>query len=157
LSAVYPALAADKPEAPAPKQSAVEPSYDVLLPDPEPQDTTARAGSGEAQGPDIDIADRVLSAASRGPTGQEAPSIVTVVRADEIQARGYRFINQILEVIPGWQTAVTGGTLFPVPLVRGTGQAALLLRDGVSMFDPALNIQSFNRSLPLETLKSIEV
>ena len=41
--------------------------------------------------------------------------------------------------------------------MRGTGQAALLLRDGVSMFEPVLNAGAFNRSLPLETIKSIEV
>jgi outer membrane receptor protein involved in Fe transport len=40
--------------------------------------------------------------------------------------------------------------------VRGIAQAALLLRDGVSMFEPTLNIGSFE-TVPLETLKSIEV
>lgn len=159
-----PAAAAAPGDMPPPPvgrgRSVAEPSYDVLLPDPEPQtDTTARTGTTptEDQGTDIDIADRVLSAAKQVTTVQEAPSIITVVRGDEIQNRGYRTLNQLLEVIPGWQSAVSGGTLFPFPLVRGTGQAALLLRDGVSMFEPALNIAAFNRAIPLETLKSVEV
>jgi outer membrane receptor protein involved in Fe transport len=42
-------------------------------------------------------------------------------------------------------------------MVRGTAQAALLLRDGVSMFEPVTNVGTYNRSLPLETIKSIEV
>lgn len=140
-------------------RSVLEPAYDVLLPDAEPQDTNVRSRSGgaPAQNIDIDIADRVLSAAKQVTTVQEASSIITVVRADEIANRGYRTITQLLEVIPGWQMAVTGGTLFPVPMVRGTAQAALLLRDGVSMFEPTFNITSFNRSIPLETLKRVEV
>lgn len=156
--AATPAGAADKPASERkPTRSAIDPSYDVLLPDPEPQDATVRSGAAEPEAQDLDIADRVLSAAKQVTTVQEAPSIITVVRADEIQSRGYRTINQVLEVIPGWQSAVTGGTLFPFPLVRGTAQAALLLRDGVSFFEPTLNIAAFNRSVPLETLKSVEV
>lgn len=139
--------------------SALDPAYDVLLPDPEPvvdnaTKTDVDRGSGNT---DIDIADRVLSAAKQVTTVQEAPSIVTVVRADEIQARGYRNITQVLETIPGWLSSSNGGSLLSIPLVRGTAQAALLLRDGVSMFEPVLNVGTYNRGLPLETVKSVEV
>lgn len=158
LTSSRPAEGAE-PSAPPlkPSRSVLEPSYDVLLPDPEPQDPIARTGPSESESSEFDTADRVLSAAKQVTTVQEAPSIITVVRADEIQNRGYRSLSQLLEVIPGWQSAVSGGTLFSFPLVRGTGQAALLLRDGVSMFEPALNMASFNRSIPLELLKSVEV
>ena len=153
-------VAAQEPAMPARRStSALDPTYDVLLPDPEPAaDTTAKSdGDRPSANTDIDIADRVLSAAKQVTTVQEAPSIVTVVRADEIQARGYRNITQVLENIPGWLPSANGGNLLPIPMVRGTAQAALLLRDGVSMFEPVTNVGTYNRSLPLETIKSIEV
>lgn len=142
-----------------PARSALDPGFDVLLPDPEPAGDT-KAGGAEtdtASNVDLDIADRVLSAAKQVTTVQEAPSIVTVIRADEIVSRGYRNISQVLETIPGWQSNISIGNHLPFPMVRGTAQAALLLRDGVSMFDPVLNGQQFTRVLPLETVKSIEV
>jgi len=156
-----PAAAQTVTVTPAPaSRSVLEPTYDVLLPDPEPQAESAKPGAAaepERSSSDIDIADRVLSAAKQVTTVQEAPSIISVIRSDEIASRGYRNINQILDTIPGWLTATGQGNHLPFPLVRGTGQAALLLRDGVSMFEPVLNASSFNRSLPLETIKSIEV
>ena len=41
-------------------------------------------------------------------------------------------------------------------MVRGVHQAALLLHDGVSMFEPWGNYTSFNRSQPIETLKRMK-
>ena len=151
-------LAQDVPLPARRNASALDPTYDVLLPDPEPAaENTAKAEGDKSPTTDIDIADRVLSAAKQVTTVQEAPSIVTVVRADEIQARGYRNITQVLDNIPGWLQTSNGGSLLSMPMVRGTAQAALLLRDGVSMFEPVTNVGTYNRSLPLETIKSIEV
>ena len=39
---------------------------------------------------DLDLANRVLSAAKQVTTVQEAPSIITVITSDEIRSRGYR-------------------------------------------------------------------
>lgn len=132
--------------------SVLDPSFDVLLPDPEPTDTAAAAPP-----PDRDITEQVLSAAKQLRTVQEAPALVSVIPAEDIRARGYRTLGQALETIPGWQNAFFLGNLANVPTVRGTPQAALLLRDGISMFEPTLNLAQANRSLPLETVKSIEV
>lgn len=152
-----PGVADPKKAVPA-ARSVTDPGYDVLLPDPEPaSESGSKAGPASEQPGDLDIADRVLSAAKSVTTVAEAPAIITVVRADEIQARGYRTLTQLLETIPGWHTTTNGGTLFPFSLVRGTGQASLLLRDGVSMFDPALNLTQLGRVIPLETLKVVEV
>lgn len=151
-----PQLAIGQQTAPRPKASVLDPAYDVLLPDPEPVNEGTTKTETD-RGSEIDVADRVLSAAKQVTTVQEAPSIVTVIRADEIQARGYRNLNQVLETIPGWLSSYNGGNLLSMPLVRGTAQASLLLRDGVSMFEPVLNIGTYNRSIPLETVKSIEV
>ncbi len=141
-------------------QGPLQPSYEVLLPDPESAAERGAAasstGASEAEN-ELDIANRVLSAAKQITTVQEAPSIVTVITADEIKSRGYRTINEALATIPGWLNVQGVGNQLSLPLVRGTAQAALLLRDGVSMFEPVLNAALFNRALPLETIKRIEV
>jgi outer membrane receptor protein involved in Fe transport len=59
--------------------------------------------------------------------------------------------------VPGWLDSSAEGNQVQLPLVRGVGQAALLLRDGVSMFDPWSNIASINRTQPMETIKRIEL
>ena len=46
---------------------------------------------------------------------------------------------------------------FPFVNTRGMVQAMLFLRDGVSMFDPTVNVSTVSRVLPLETVKRIEV
>ncbi len=149
------AAAAAAPPAQHP-QSVLDPSYDVLLPDPEPSEAAAGSASAAAP-PDLDITEQVLSAAKQLRTVQEAPALVSVIPAEDIRARGYRTLGQALETIPGWQNAFFLGNLANLPTVRGTPQAALLLRDGISFFEPTLNLSQANRALPLETVKSIEV
>src|SRR5262249_8625804 len=90
-------------------------------------------------------------------TVQEAPSIVTIITSDDIKARGWRDINEALSTVPGWLQNSALGTLVPGPMVRGAFQAALLLHDGVSMFDPFTNVAAFNRSLSLENIKRLEI
>lgn len=146
------------PEGRVPPHSPTEPGYEVLLPDPEPE----TAGDGNAEGAaealsEVDIASRVLSAAKQVTTVQEAPAIITVITADELQSRGFRTLNDALATIPGWLDVLGIGHHLGLPLVRGTAQAALLLRDGVSMFEPVLNAGQFNRAVPLETIKRVEV
>lgn len=152
---------------PARPRSQADPPYEVLLPDPEPAAAAGRSpGHSPARdgGPapaapesEVDLASRVLSAAKQVTTVQEAPSIVTVITADEMRSRGYRDLNQALSTIPGWLDVQGVGNHLNLPLVRGTVQAALLLRDGVSMFEPVLNSNQFARVLPLETIKRVEV
>ncbi|HRI53403.1 MAG TPA: hypothetical protein PLW65_24825, partial [Pseudomonadota bacterium] len=81
LGGPLPARAETITATPAPaSRSVLEPSYDVLLPDPEPQVEAAKAGTSAEpdRSTDIDIADRVLSAAKQVTTVQEAPSIISV-------------------------------------------------------------------------------
>ena len=63
----------------------------------------------------------------------------------------------MLASIPGWIDTRAEGTQISAPMVRGTIQAVLYLRDGVSLFDPAFNISTMSRVVPLETIKRIEV
>ena len=106
---------------------------------------------------EIDIANIVTSAAKGVTTVQEAPAIVTIITAEEIRARGWKTIGQALGTVPGWLDVEAEGNNVAVPMVRGNIQAALYLRDGVSFFDPVFNVAALNRSVPMETIKRIEV
>ena len=142
--------------------SALLPARAVAQPsDPAP----AAASPAEAQQPEIaldvereiDIANIVTSAAKGVTTVQEAPSIITIITAEEIKQRGHRTLGQVLASIPGWLDVAAEGNQVSLPMVRGNAQAALYLRDGVSFFDPVLNVATMSRAVPLETIKRIEV
>jgi outer membrane receptor protein involved in Fe transport len=135
-------------------------AQDVALPEPV---TPAGAKEGEPEialdvDREIDLANVVTSAAKGVTTVQEAPAIITILTSEEIKARGFRWIEQALETIPGWMnTNAIGNQIQGVPLVRGVQQSALLLRDGISAFDPFGNNQFFHLNVPLESVKRIEV
>jgi outer membrane receptor protein involved in Fe transport len=105
----------------------------------------------------LDLANVVQSAARGVTTVQEAPAIVTVITADEIAERHFRSLDMILDSVPGYQRVGVEHGMFPSVDVRGTVQAVQLLHDSMSVFDPFLNIQTFHRLHPVETIKRIEV
>lgn len=119
---------------------------------------TAGGDDGEAIGPDeeLDLANVVQSAAKGVTTVQEAPVIVTVITADEIADRQFQTIDQVLDTVPGYMRVGLIHSQFPTADVRGTAQAVQLLHDGVSMFDPFVNVATFGRMQPLEVIKRIE-
>lgn len=120
--------------------------------------TDSGAGVDGPTGPDdeLDLANVVQSAAKGVTTVQEAPVIVTVITADEIADRQYQTIDQILDTVPGYMRLGVVHSQFPTVAVRGTVQAVQLLHDSVSMFDPYVNVATFQRLQPLETIKRIE-
>lgn len=106
---------------------------------------------------EIDLANVVTSAAKSVTTVQEAPAIITIITAEDIRRRGYKWLNEALSIVPGWiETAAIGGQLQHM-LARGTQQSVLLLHDGISLFDHAYNTINMQRTLPLENIKRIEV
>lgn len=139
-------------------------AQDIALPEATPQPKGDKA-KGDVAEPDltldvdrqIDLANVVTSAAKGVTTVQEAPAIISIITADDIKARGWKFYDEAIQTIPGWSWTNYIGHQIGLPMVRGTGQAALLLQDGVSMFDPFGNIPTHQRTLPLETMKRIEV
>jgi iron complex outermembrane receptor protein len=140
----------------APAASAQE----VALPEPVAAPTTGKEGEPEIAldvDREIDLANVVTSAAKGVTTVQEAPSIITIITADEIKSRGFRELLQALGTVPGWMDINALGNQTPNPLVRGMPQAALLLQDGISMFDPYSNVATFGRIQAMERIKRLEV
>jgi outer membrane receptor protein involved in Fe transport len=137
-------------------------AQDVALPEPVQQGQPKGGGEGEPEialdvDREIDLANVVTSAAKGVTTVQEAPAIITIITGDEIKARGHKWLLEALSTVPGWIQADALGDQTPNPLVRGVAQAILLMRDGMSEFEPQANVAWVNRSQPVETIKRIEV
>jgi iron complex outermembrane receptor protein len=137
-------------------------AQDVALPEPAQQPSAGAKSEGEPEialdvDREIDLANVVTSAAKGVTTVQEAPAIITIITADEIKSRGHRWLLDALSTVPGWINIEAQGNQNPNPLVRGVAQAVLLMRDGMSMFEPQANLAWVNRSQPMETIKRIEV
>ena len=142
-------------------------AQEVALPDPTP--ASAAGGSGSTSGandPDvrvdvdraIDLANVVTTAAKGVTTIQEAPAIITTITADELKARGFRWLEDAFATIAGWGVTQAQGQQVPAaPQVRGVVQASLLMRDGISMFDPFGNVPAFRQNVPLESVKRVEL
>jgi outer membrane receptor protein involved in Fe transport len=116
-------------------------------------DTSTSDGGDEA----LDLANIVQSAAKGVTTVQEAPAIVTVITADEIKERQYQNLADLYDGVPGWQRIGLAHSNMIVPIVRGQVQAVQFLHDGVSLFDPFVNIPVANRVQPMETIKRVEM
>jgi len=133
-------------------------AQDVAL--PEPAAPAGKEGEPEIaldEGRELDISNVVISAAKGVTTVQEAPAIITILTADEIRSRGFRYLNEAMDTIPGWlETRAVGGQVTQ-QLVRGFAQAQLILRDGVSNFDPMFNSTNTAEGQGLEMYKRIEV
>ena len=106
---------------------------------------------------ELDLANIVQSAAKGVTTVQEAPAIVTVITPDEIRDRQFQDLPSLYDTVPGWARSSLGNGVFPIPLVRGQGQAVQFLHDSVSMFDPFVNIPSAMRHQPMELIKRVEM
>jgi outer membrane receptor protein involved in Fe transport len=104
----------------------------------------------------LDLANIVRSAAKGVTTVQEAPAIVTVVTADEIRERQFNNFQQILDTIPGWGRIGYWHSAIQSVTVRGQVQASQFLHDGVSLYDPFLNVPAVHRTVPLEMVKRVE-
>jgi len=114
------------------------------------------AAAGVDDTTELDLANIVQSAARGVTTVQEAPAIVTVITSDEIADRHYRFIEEIVDTVPGWLRLGAIHSQFPFPLARGQIQAAQLLHDGLSLYEPFLNIGTLSRVTPVEIIKRFE-
>ncbi|MBA2544270.1 MAG: TonB-dependent receptor [Deltaproteobacteria bacterium] len=110
-----------------------------------------------AQDEALDLANIVQSAAKGVTTVQEAPAIVTVITADEIRDRQFQSLPELYDTVPGWSTVGLFHGTFVTPIVRGQGQAVQFLHDGVSLFDPFVNVPAATRAQPMELVKRVEM
>lgn len=117
--------------------------------------------TSDEQGPagddTLDLANIVQSAAKGITTVQEAPAIVTVITDDEIRERQFQELSQLYDTVPGWNRTGLLHSNFVQPLVRGQAQAVQFLHDGVSLFDPFVNVASSTRVQPMELVKRVEL
>ena len=118
---------------------------------------TGETSAGTSGDEALDLANVVQSAAKGVTTVQEAPAIVTVVTADEIKDRQFQDLGELADTVPGWNQIGLTNNMFQLPTVRGQVQAVQFLHDGVSLFDPFLNIPTINRVQPMETIKRVEM
>jgi len=120
-------------------------------------------GEGEAEAPlleefEVDARDAVLSAARTKTTIQEAPGIITVITADEIEARGHRTINDVLRTVPGFEgDRFESNGWFNESIARGQPRTLLVLLNGINITEPIRNTLSIDRKIPLASVKRIEV
>ena len=141
--------------------TAVAHAQDVALPEPVAQPApNGKEGEPEIAldvDREIDLANIVTSAAKGVTSVQEAPAIITIITADEIKARGFKFVAEALATVPGWFDVHALGGQVENMAVRGLTQAFLSMRDGLSLFDPWGNTGWVGRTQPIETIKRIEV
>ncbi len=99
----------------------------------------------------------VQSATKSVTTVGEAPTVINIVTAEEIDDYGYRNILTTMLTIPGYLESASQNTQMPMWTVRGVTQAVLYMKDGLSLFDPAINIVMPALRIALENIKRIEV
>ncbi len=90
-------------------------------------------------------------------TVQESPSVIYVITAEDIDLRGYRNYQMVLNDVPGILESNSQYDQFPNWTIRGVTQGVLLLKDGLSLFDPVVNTLGVLRRQPLENIKRIEI
>lgn len=106
---------------------------------------------------ELDLANLVTAAAKGVTTVQEAPAIITIIPGDELRDRQTRNLEETLDLIPGFLRYGAMHGQYPFAFTRGTIQAMLYLRDGVSLFDGSFNAPGIGRNVHLELVKRIEV
>ncbi|MBA3393624.1 MAG: TonB-dependent receptor [Deltaproteobacteria bacterium] len=105
----------------------------------------------------LDLANIVQSAAKGVTTVQEAPAIVTVITEDEIRDRQFQNLTELYDTVPGWSRTGIYHSTFHNPAVRGQAQAVQFLHDGLSLFDPFVNVSATTRVQPMELVKRVEL
>jgi outer membrane receptor protein involved in Fe transport len=107
-------------------------------------------------GEEIDLANIVQTAARAVTTVQEAPAIVTVITAEDIEQRGWTSVEEMADSVPGYLRLGAIHSQFPFPLTRGIIQSVMYMSNGVSLFDPNFNVPTVGRLYPVETIKRAE-
>jgi outer membrane receptor protein involved in Fe transport len=105
--------------------------------------------------------EQLVTVASRyAQTVRKAPSIVTLITADDIRHNGYRTVADALRTIPGvymW-TSVEGRDLAAIRgVISPDNNKLLVLVDGVPFYDGLYTNSFVGDALPISAVKQIEV
>lgn len=91
----------------------------------------------------------------------EAPATVLLLTAEDIRARGYLDLEQLLHDLPGFDISRANGILYSNIYQRGyrsnNTNRMLLLVDGIEENDLWGNIAYLSRQYPLSNIQSVEV
>jgi len=93
-------------------------------------------------------------------TARKAPSIVTVITADQITASGYRTLSDVLRTIPGiyiWKSQEGRDLAALRGVVSADNNKLLLLVDGQPWYDGGYTHAWIDQYLPLAQVAQIEV
>jgi len=132
---------------------------------PQPKASKPAGAAADSDEADLDLeADRELfirnvvqSATKTVTTVEEAPAIINIITADDIERFGYRDLMMVMMSLPGHLMSNSQNSNLPYWTVRGISQAMLYLKDGLSLFDPVFNVVPSAHEIPLENIKRIEV
>ena len=104
--------------------------------------------------------DRKIAIATRQETPlSKAPSIVTVITAEEIKNLGYRTFIEILRTVPGFEILKMGDLGHTIPVVRGirSENKVRVLVNGHFVVNPARGGTIDEIDFPVENIKKIEI
>ncbi|MEE8522398.1 MAG: TonB-dependent receptor plug domain-containing protein, partial [Thermoanaerobaculia bacterium] len=91
----------------------------------------------------------------------EAPATVVVVKADEIERRGYLDLEQVLHDLPGFDISRGNGDVYSNLYLRGyrsdRSDRMLLVIDGIEQNDLHSNTAYLSRQYPLSNVRQVEV
>ena len=141
------------------------PPAGALLPEPDVLDADDPTITEDLGFTELDLTgtidvdeDVVLAAQKIRRTVQEAPSIITVITREQMNARGYRTLNDALRSVPGFEgDRWEGNGWHKEAFARGLPRTVLVLINGVSVIEPVRNFINLDRKIPLETVDRIEV
>jgi outer membrane cobalamin receptor len=98
-------------------------------------------------------------ASKTGTTAREAPGIVTLVTADEIEASGARDLIDILRLVPGFDFAIDVQGVVGLGARGSWGHEGkiLMLLDGQELNEPLYSTLQFGNRLPVSQISKIEI
>lgn len=101
-----------------------------------------------------------LAIASRlGTTAREAPGVVTLITAEEIEQSGARDLVDLLRLVPGFDFGVDVQGVVGAGMrgIWGHEGKILLLVDGIEMNEPLFSTVQFGNHFPLGHIQRIEI
>ncbi|MCB9685017.1 MAG: TonB-dependent receptor [Alphaproteobacteria bacterium] len=105
--------------------------------------------------------EQLVTVASRyAQTVRKAPSIVTLITADEIRERGYRNVSEALRTLPGfyvWRSNEGRDLAAIRGVISADDNKLLVLVDGVPWYEGVYTHGFIDDYLPISNIKQIEV